>query len=222
MDNNDVEIIAISHATAILNWNNKVLYIDPIGGVEAFEGKPQPDIILVTDIHGDHLNAATLEAVSQESTVLIVPAAVAGELPSSLAEKAIILNNGETTVQSGFSIEAIPMYNLPESEDSFHTKGRGNGYVIESNGKRVYIAGDTEDISEMRNLKDIDISLIPMNLPFTMTIESAADAVLDFQPKQVFPYHYRGKDGMSDIVKFKKLVDAGNSDVEVIQLNWYP
>ena len=222
MDNNDVEIIPISHATAILNWNNKVLYIDPIGGVEAFEGKPQPDIILVTDIHGDHLNAATLEAVSQESTVLIVPAAVAGELPSSLAEKAITLNNGETTVQSGFSIEAIPMYNLPESEDSFHTKGRGNGYVIESNGKRVYIAGDTEDISEMRNLKDIDIALIPMNLPFTMTVESAADAVLDFQPKQVFPYHYRGKDGVSDIVKFKELVDAGNSNVEVIQLNWYP
>ena len=222
MDNNDVEIIPISHATAILNWNNKVLYIDPIGGVEAFEGKPQPDIILVTDIHGDHLNAATLEAVSQENTVLIVPAAVAGELPSSLAEKAITLNNGETTVQSGFSIEAIPMYNLPESEDSFHTKGRGNGYVIESNGKRVYIAGDTEDISEMRNLKDIDIALIPMNLPFTMTVESAADAVLDFQPKQVFPYHYRGKDGVSDIVKFKELVDAGNSDIEVIQLNWYP
>ena len=222
MDNNDVEIIPISHATAILNWNNKVLYIDPIGGVEAFEGKPQPDIILVTDIHGDHLNAATLEAVSQESTVLIVPAAVAGELPSSLAEKAITLNNGETTVQSGFSIEAIPMYNLPESEDSFHTKGRGNGYVIESNGKRVYIAGDTEDISEMRNLKDIDIALIPMNLPFTMTVESAADAVLDFQPKQVFPYHYRGKDGVSDIVKFKELVDAGNSGVEVVQLNWYP
>ena len=222
MDNNDVEIIPISHATAILNWNNKVLYIDPIGGVEAFEGKPQPDIILVTDIHGDHLNAATLEAVSQESTVLIVPAAVAGELPSSLAEKAITLNNGETTVQSGFSIEAIPMYNLPESEDSFHTKGRGNGYVIESNGKRVYIAGDTEDISEMRNLKDIDIALIPMNLPFTMTVESAADAVLDFQPRQVFPYHYRGKDGVSDIVKFKELVDAGNSNVEVIQLNWYP
>ena len=222
MDNNDVEIIPISHATAILNWNNKVLYIDPIGGVEAFEGKPQPDIILVTDIHGDHLNAATLEAVSQESTVLIVPAAVAGELPSSLAEKAITLNNGETTVQSGFSIEAIPMYNLPESKDSFHTKGRGNGYVIESNGKRVYIAGDTEDISEMRNLKDIDIALIPMNLPFTMTVESAADAVLDFQPKQVFPYHYRGKNGLSDVVKFKELVDAGNSNVEVIQLNWYP
>lgn len=222
MNNNDVEIIPISHATAILNWNNKVLYIDPIGGVEAFEGKPQPDIILVTDIHGDHLNAATLEAVSQESTVLIVPAAVAGELPSSLAEKAITLNNGETTVQSGFSIEAIPMYNLPESKDSFHTKGRGNGYVIESNGKRVYIAGDTEDISEMRNLKDIDIALIPMNLPFTMTVESAADAVLDFQPKQVFPYHYRGKNGLSDVVKFKELVDAGNSNVEVIQLNWYP
>lgn len=222
MNNNDVEIIPISHATAILNWNNKVLYIDPIGGMKAFKDKPQPDIILVTDIHGDHLNAETLEAVSQENTVLIVPAAVAAELPNSLTGKAITLNNGETTVQSGFSIEAIPMYNLPESEDSFHTKDRGNGYVIESGGKRVYIAGDTEDILEMRNLKDIDTALIPMNLPFTMTVESAADAVLDFQPKRVYPYHYRGKDGLSDIVKFKKLVNAGNSNIEVVQLNWYP
>ena len=221
MNNNNVEIIPISHATAILNWNSKVLYIDPIGGIEAFKGKPQPNLILVTDIHGDHLSVETLEAVSQENTVLIVPQAVANELPSSLAEKAITLNNGETTVQSGFSIEAIPMYNLPESKDSFHTKGRGNGYVIENDGKRIYVAGDTEDILEMRNLKDINIALIPMNLPFTMTVESAADAVLDFQPKQVFPYHYRGRDGLSDVAKFKKIVNAGNSDIEVIQLDWY-
>ena len=130
MDNNKVEIIPISHATVILNWNNKVLYIDPIEGMEAFKDKPQPDLILVTDIHGDHFDAETLEAVSQENSVLIVPAAVAEELPSSLARKAITLNNGETTVQSGFSIEAIPMYNLPESADSFHAKGRGNGSVM--------------------------------------------------------------------------------------------
>lgn len=222
MNNNNVEIIPISHATAILNWNNKVLYIDPIGEARAFEGRPQPDIILVTDIHGDHFSAETLEAVSQKNTVLIVPATVAAELSSSLAGKAIVLNNDETAIQNGFSIEAIPMYNLPESKDSFHPKGRGNGYVIDSDGKRIYVAGDTEDIPEMRNLKDIDVALIPMNLPFTMTIESAADAVLEFQPKQVYPYHYRGKDGLSDIVKFKELVNAGNSDIEVIQLNWYP
>ena len=222
MNNNDVEIIPISHATAILNWNNKVLYIDPIGGMEAFKDKPQPDIILVTDIHGDHLSAETLEAVSRENTVLIVPQAVSAELPSRLAGRAIILNNGKTTVQNGFSIQAIPMYNLPESEDSFHTKGRGNGYVIENSGTRVYIAGDTEDIPEMRSLENINIALVPMNLPFTMTVESAADAVLDFQPTQVYPYHYRGRDGLSDVAKFKEIVNAGNSDIEVVQLNWYP
>lgn len=89
------------------------------------------------------------------------------------------------------NIEAIPLYNLPESEDSRHTKGRGNGYVIEKNGKRIYISGDTADIPEMRKLQNIDIALVCMNLPYTMSVEDAADAVLDFTPEKVLPYHYR-------------------------------
>jgi len=102
------------------------------------------------------------------------------------------------------------MYNLREEALKFHTKGRGNGYVLSINNERIYISGDTEDIPEMRNLKNIDKAFVCMNLPYTMTIESAASAVLDFKPKNVYPYHYRGTDGMSDVDKFKTLVNREN------------
>jgi L-ascorbate metabolism protein UlaG (beta-lactamase superfamily) len=113
------------------------------------------------------------------------------------------------------------MYNLREEALQFHKKGRGNGYVIELAGQRIYISGDTEDIPEMRKLQEIDKAFVCMNLPYTMPVESAADAVLDFKPKKVYPYHYRGQGGLSDVQKFKTLVNTGNSDIEVIQLNWY-
>ena len=103
----------------------------------------------------------------------------------------------------------------------YHPESRGNGYILTLNSKRIYISGDTEDIPEMRNLKNIDKAFVCMNLPYTMTIESAASAVLDFKPKNVYPYHYRGTDGMSDVDKFKTLVNQENESIEVILLDWY-
>jgi L-ascorbate metabolism protein UlaG (beta-lactamase superfamily) len=113
------------------------------------------------------------------------------------------------------------MYNLTPEKLQFHPKGRGNGYLIEKENFRVYIAGDTEDIVEMRNLKNIDIAFLPMNLPWTMDIKQAVSAVLEFKPKKVYPYHYRGEKGFSDINKFKELVEKENKDIEVILVNWY-
>ncbi|MGA8854878.1 MAG: MBL fold metallo-hydrolase, partial [Christiangramia sp.] len=103
-----------------------------------------------------------------------------------------------------------------------HTKGRGNGYVLEKDGKRLYISGDTEDIPEMRALKNIDIALVSMNLPYTMPVDQAAEGVLAFQPKKVIPYHYRGKEGFSDVEEFKRLVNKGNPNIEVELMEWYP
>ncbi|MDH3796823.1 MAG: MBL fold metallo-hydrolase, partial [Flavobacteriaceae bacterium] len=105
---------------------------------------------------------------------------------------------------------------------NFHGKGRGNGYVLQFGEKKVYISGDTEDIPEMRALKNIDIAFVCMNLPYTMTVESAASAVLDFAPRQVYPYHYRGRPDVSDVAAFKEMVYSGDPDIEVIQLDWYP
>ena len=216
-----VHVVPISHATAVLVWGDTVIYTDPTGGAGAFAGQPPADIVLVTDIHGDHLEPDTLSAVLGDA-ILITPQAVKDELPEVLAARAKVLANGERTEERGFSIEAMPMYNLPDAENSqFHTKGRGNGYLVEKGGFRVYIAGDTAGIPEMRALKDINIALLPMNLPYTMDVEEAASAVLDFKPNTVIPYHYRGQGGLSDVAKFKALVNAGDPNIEVALLKWY-
>ena len=218
---NSLNILPISHATMILEWDDKILYIDPVGGADAFKNYPKADLILITDIHGDHFNLETLEAVSNSKVKIIVPQAVANKLPESFDAQIDVLNNGDTKERYGFMVEAIPMYNLREEALKFHEKGRGNGYVIENNNMRVYISGDTEDIPEMRALKDIDIAFVCMNLPYTMTVESAADAVLEFQPITVYPYHYRGTEGMSNVSKFDSIVKVNNPNITVIQLEWY-
>ncbi len=217
-----LNIQPILHGSLVLSWNEKTIYVDPYGGAKAFEGIAAPDLILITDIHGDHLNVETLNAIETSKAKLVVPQAVADQLPQNLKSKAVVVGNGNRVMESGISISALPMYNLPESEDSRHTKGRGNGYVLNLGGKMIYISGDTEDIPEMRSLKNIDVAFVCMNLPYTMDIDQAASAVLEFKPKIVYPYHYRGQNGLNDVEGFKKLVDAGKSKVEVRLRNWYP
>ena len=221
-NNTPIEVTPISHATAVIEWKNKIIYTDPTGGAQSFSGVARPDIILITDIHGDHLSTSTLVSIVNTSTTLVVPQAVKDLLPQALASRTIVLQNGDTRDILGFTIKAIPMYNMPESSDTRHAKGRGNGYVVSREGFSVYIAGDTSSTPEMRALKDIDIAFIPMNLPFTMSVEEAASAVLAFEPKQVYPYHYRGQNGLSDVNLFKEFVDKGGKDIEVILKDWYP
>ncbi|MEA1786281.1 MBL fold metallo-hydrolase [Arenibacter sp. GZD96] len=218
----DIKIIPIAHATAIVEWENLTIYIDPTGGETAFEGQRIPDLILITDIHGDHFNLETLEALNTQKAKIIVPPAVAEKMPDTFVPQIDVLQNGETKERYGITVEAIPMYNLREDALQFHTKGRGNGYVLTIGGQRIYFSGDTEDIPEMRALKNIDKAFVCMNLPYTMTVQNAADAVLEFKPKQIYPYHYRGNPDVSNVAEFKTLVNAGNAAIEVVQLDWYP
>lgn len=215
----ELTIQPITHATLVLSYNKKNIYVDPTGGADAFKGLAAPDLILITDIHGDHLDPKTIEAINTANAVLVVPQAVADKLPATInKQKVVVLKNGAKTTQAGFAIAAIPMYNLPEAADAFHTKGRGNGYVLTIGGKNIYISGDTEDIPEMRALKNIDIAFVCMNLPYTMDVNQAAQGVLAFKPKLVYPYHYRGQ----DVNTFKSLVNAGNKNIDVRLRNWYP
>ena len=214
-------ITPIAHATFVMEWADIVIYNDPVGDSELFLNFTKPDLIFVSDIHGDHLSVDTLEAVIDQDSIILAPQAAVDNFSEKLRTQTIVINNGETINQKGILIEAIPMYNLPENEDSRHVKGRGNGYVLEKNGIRVYIAGDTAGIPEMRSLENIDMAFVPMNLPYTMDVEEAAKAVLDFKPTQVYPYHYRGQDGLSDVNKFKELVSV-DSEIEVVLLEWYP
>ncbi|NER11143.1 L-ascorbate metabolism protein UlaG, beta-lactamase superfamily [Muriicola jejuensis] len=217
-----IEIYPVEHATAVIRWGEVTLYVDPVGGAETFSAYPSPDLILITDIHGDHFSAETLEALDTSDAKIIVPQAVADKLPVVFAPQVDVLNNGDTKERLGIKIEAIPMYNLREEARDFHVKGRGNGYVLTLGEERLYFSGDTEDIPEMRALKNIDKAFVCMNLPYTMTVDRAADAVLEFKPKQVYPYHYRGRPEVSDVAKFAELVSSKSSDITVVQLDWYP
>ena len=215
----DVTIQPITHATFVLTYQGKNIYIDPTGGADAFKGMTPPDIILITDIHGDHFDPKTIDAVNTAKAVIIVPQAVADKLPVTTDKsKLVILKNGDKTTQiAGITIEAIPMYNLPESATAMHVKGRGNGYVVTIGGKRFYISGDTADIPEMRGLKNIDVAFVCMNLPYTMDAATAAKVVLAFKPKVVYPYHYRGQ----DTNLFKSAVNSGDKNIDVRLRDWY-
>ncbi len=218
----ELKIIPIAHATTVLEWSDITIYIDPVGGKKAFEGQKLPDLILITDIHGDHFSLETLEQLNTEKAKIMVPQAVADKMPDSFTPQIDVLDNGDSKERYTIKVEAIPMYNLREEALKFHEKGRGNGYVLNLGRQRLYFSGDTEDIPEMRALKNIDKAFVCMNLPYTMTEERAADAVLEFKPKQVYPYHYRGRPNVSDVSKFKSLVNQQNQGIEVIQLDWYP
>lgn len=220
-DSGDITIQPIMHSTLILTYNNKTIYIDPYGGAEGFKRNPNADFILITDIHGDHLNIKTLDSLDTKRAQFIVPQAVADKLPKEYQNQITVLENSQSIHRGDLYITAIPMYNLPEASDAKHPKGRGNGYIINMGGKNIYISGDTEDIIEMRNLRDIDVAFVCMNLPYTMDVNQAASAVLEFKPKIVYPYHYRGKPDFSDTKEFKRIVNKGNSEIDVRLRDWY-
>jgi L-ascorbate metabolism protein UlaG (beta-lactamase superfamily) len=218
----DLSIQPITHASLVLSVHGTTIYIDPTGGSKNYTGISAPDMIIITDIHGDHLDPKTIDSVKKANTILVVPQAVADKLPAADKDHVVVLANGANTTQLGIAIAAIPMYNLPESPTAMHTKGRGNGYILNIGGKNIYISGDTQGIPEMRSLKNIDVAFICMNKPYTMDINEAADAVLAFKPKIVYPYHYRGQGGLSDVKGFQDLVATGDKNIEVRLRNWYP
>ena len=212
-----VTIHPIEHATLALTTADTTVYVDPVGGAERFAGLPAPDLILVTDVHGDHMDPETLAALGGADALVLAPRAVVDEL--GYGE---VLGYGDTWTQVGtegvFTVTGVAAYNLTEERLRYHPKGRGNGFVLLLGGLRVYLSGDTEDVPEMRALEGIDLALVCMNLPYTMTVDQAADGVLAFAPRVVVPYHHRG----SDLDRFEQLVTTGNPGIEVRRLDWYP
>ncbi len=217
-----VKITPIYHACALIQAGGKNIYIDPArpvprpkpGAPSYFTGLPPADLILITHAHADHLDPVIIAKLSKPGTEIIAPAAVANTVTS-----AKVISNGQTTTWGAWTIHAVPMYNIKRGRapgELYHPKGWGNGYVLTYGGKRIYFSGDTENIPEMRALKNIDVAFVCMNLPYTMPPSEAAAAVKAFHPKIVIPYHYRG----SNLNVFKKDLEGTGIDVRIF--NWYP
>ena len=217
VEGGEIVIHPVSHASFVMTTPSMVIYNDPVGAVSLYQDYPAPDLILITHEHGDHYNAETLAALVGEKTKLVVNPAVFGMLPGDLKARATAIGNGESAEASDIGIEAIPAYNTTADRLKYHPKGRDNGYVLTIGGRRVYIAGDSEDIPEMRALKDIYVAFLPMNLPFTMDIEQAASALGEFVPEVVYPYHYKG----SDIDAFAELAVKSAPETKVVRGPWY-
>jgi L-ascorbate metabolism protein UlaG (beta-lactamase superfamily) len=215
----DLRITPINHASLILELGGKAIFVDPVGQGN-YAGLPKADLILVTDVHGDHLNAKAIAGLKKDGTEtqIVAPEAV----QKTLAEARVIAMDQSLSIDLGnlmIGIEAVPAYNLtrgPAPGQLYHTKGRGVGYVLSLGGKRIYISGDTECVPEMKQLKNIDIAFLCMNLPYTETPQEAAECVKAFRPRVIYPYHYRGQD-------LQILVDAlkGEKGIEVRLRNWY-
>ena len=204
----DLEITFVGHGTLVLGFNDKVIHVDPFGKLTDYEKMPDADLILITHEHRDHLDPAAIKAIRTNSTIIVTNPASGSKL-----EGARIMENGQKETVLGLLIEAVPAYNVVHKRDTgepFHPPGRDNGYIITFGGKRVYIAGDTENIQEMKNLGPVDIAFIPANLPYTMTPEMAADAARKVRPRILYIYHY----GETDVTQITKLL----SDVPEIEV----
>ena len=211
----DVVIHPVNHASFVLQWNGRMIYNDPVGGAAPYSSFPKADLILISHGHPDHFSAPSLNSVTNSGTRIIAPAAVFAQMSATLKAITIPLANGESTNVLNLGVEAIPAYN------SNHPKGVGNGYVVMVGGRRMFMSGDTGNIPEMRALTDIDVAFVCMNLPFTMSITDAATAVRAFQPRVVYPYHFRDSSGsLANLTQFREKVgiDLG---IEVRVRKWY-
>ncbi len=186
----DLEVTFVGHGSLFFGFGGKVIHVDPFGRLADYGTLPKADLVLITHAHGDHLDAGALAAVLTPQTRILVAPACKGKV-----EGATVLANGETTSLLGVTVEAVPAYNLVQKRPDgtpFHPKGEGNGYVVTFGKTRVYVAGDTENVPEMKALKAIDVAFLPMNLPYTMTPEMVADAVRGLRAPHPLPVPLRG------------------------------
>lgn len=215
----ELKITPVNHAGVMLQLGNQTIYVDPVGN---YSQLPKADLILITDIHGDHMNANTVNSLKKSTTMTIAPPEVA----KTITDAKVLANGANEMIKvagKDVKVEAIPMYNMvrgPSAGQFYHTKGRGDGFVLTFGDKRVYIAGDTECTPEMKALKNIDVAFLPMNLPYTMTPQEAADCAKAFRPKVVYPYHYRDNDPSTDPQQFADAL-KGEKGIEVRLRNWY-
>ena len=190
-----VSITLIKHGSLALSYKGKTLQVDPVGGygkpTDYAAEFPKADVILVTHEHGDHFDREAIAALYEEGKTTLVTNPRCAEM---LGWGTVMVNGDATKVLDEIGLQAVPAYNYTEGHTQFHPKGRDNGFVLTFDGLRIYIAGDTEDIPEMADIQDIDVAFLPVNQPYTMTVEQCVHAAGMLAPKVLIPYHFSQTD----------------------------
>lgn len=203
----DLVITFIGHGSLLFTWQNKNIYIDPVGQYADFTKLPKADAILVTHDHGDHLDPEVVGILSGKETELYLT-----DLCQKKIRKGIIVTNGSSFKTAGISVIAVPAYNIISKRANgkpYHEKGDGNGYLLNISDLRVYVSGDTELIPEMKDIKDLDIAFLAVTEPYTMPVTMAVEAARTLKPKILYPYHLN-KTNPEEIAKALK-----NSGIEI-------
>jgi L-ascorbate metabolism protein UlaG (beta-lactamase superfamily) len=206
-----VKFHALVHASIRMEYDGKEIQIDPVTKLGNktidYSAMPKANYIFVTHEHGDHFDKEAIRLLSADGTRLVTNRRCADMLGSG----EVMANGDKMQIADGFTVEAVPAYNITEGRTQFHPAGRDNGYILTIDGLRVYIAGDTEDIPEMATIKDIDIAFLPCNQPYTMTTDQLLKAARIIRPKVLFPYHY----GQTDVTKLPAQLQADGIDVRI-------
>lgn len=211
-DGKKINITLFKHASLAIEYDGIEIYVDPVTKVDDtnidYSSMPKADYILVTHEHWDHLDPVAIQELSKPSTKIILNATSEKQLGKGI----IMANNQEMNLSDGIKLESVPAYNTTPGREKFHPKGNGNGYILNIDGTRIYIAGDTEDIPEMAQIKNIDLAFLPVNQPYTMTIDQAEKAALTIKPKILIPYHFSD----TPIEQLKERLDKDNSGIQVL------
>jgi len=208
-DKGELKVTLIGHASLMFEFDGKIIHVDPYSNVADYALLPKADLIMITHEHADHLDTTAINNIKKENTRYIV-----SEVVNGLLGYGEIMGNGSVSGFEGIDIKAVPAYNMvnkkPDGE-FYHPQGRGNGYILSFGDKKVYIAGDTENIPDMETLKEsIEIAFLPKNLPYTMSDDMFVDAAIKVSPRYLYPYHF----SEYDQEKINKAL--GNSEIEII------
>lgn len=189
-DDSKLEITFIKHACLLINFNNHIIYTDPVSTFADFKSLPKANLILITHEHHDHLDPIAIAEIEQPTTIII-----SNESSYNIIKKGSWIKNGDSTSPYPWiEINAVPAYNTTPDRQIYHPKNRDNGYILNLGGNRIYISGDTEDIPEMQEIKNIDIAFLSTNQPYTMTVEQLIHAIKMISPQIVYPYHFSDTD----------------------------
>jgi L-ascorbate metabolism protein UlaG (beta-lactamase superfamily) len=212
-DDGDVTVNQVRQMSVVIEAPEGVIYTDPTGGGDRYADQPAPDVIVVSHEHHEHYDAATLEDLLAPDTQLIVPPYVMDSLPDRLKENAVSLANGQESELGRITVEAVPAYGISTEAEQWHPRGRGNGYVVTVDDRRIYLAGSTQATPEMLELEDIYLAFLPLYAPYATGPADAVTAVSTFLPEVTYIYQYNSEEAREEFVR---RMDGSSMDTTVI------